>query len=116
MSGSDFDIPIMYQDLANSSMQAFSNPIGAYGYNNPYCTSYLGGITMPRQLTNDKLEIINKKDKDFKHNLKKSFVILGSIAAAGGILALGRSIKKGGKIGKSISNAFHNLAKKFKRP
>ena len=65
MIGNNFDTPVMYQDLAKSSMPPFLTPMMP-------ATNYLGGVQMPRQLDHDKLEIINKKRKEDKRNCRKS--------------------------------------------
>ncbi len=103
MAGIDFDTPVMYQDLANSTMGPIM-PFG--GVPSSINTSYLGGVQMKQQLDSDKIEIINKKEKGDKHALKNVLIGLGVLLALGGIKPLSKSIKKAG----GISNFFKNLS------
>lgn len=112
MIGNNFDTPIMYQDLANSTMSPFSMPIAP-------ATSYLGGVRLPRQLDHDKLEIINKKEKQDKKNFKKALILIGSCLALGFIPGIRKNITKAGGIGKYISNkwtSFKNWISGTKTP
>ena len=101
MIGGDFDVPIMYQDLANSTMSPMNIPfgmmpgmygVGMYG-GGMANTSYLGGVQMRQQPDRDKVEILNKKENSDKNTF-------GSIAP------LRKSIKKAGGIGSYLKNMF----------
>ena len=72
MIGNDYDIPVMYQDLGKYSMNPFGMPMGGmmpgmYGIGS---TSYLGGVTMAPQLEHDKVELINRKNKEGNKTFK----------------------------------------------
>lgn len=71
MIGSNLDIPIVYQDLATSSMGPMN--IGFMG------DSHLGGVKMKGQLDADKLEINHKKEEQDKKTLKIALIALGTI-------------------------------------
>ena len=88
----------MYQDLANSAMNPFMMSIA------PTTPMYLGGVKMRRQLDHDKLDIIKKKGKEDKKNLKKALIVIGSCLALGFIPVLRKNITKAGGIKKFISN------------
>ena len=69
MIGGDFDTPIMYQDLANSSLGTMPYTTGIppamYGYGMGGMaggSSYLGGVQMRQQPDRDKIEIMHKKE------------------------------------------------------
>lgn len=105
MIGNDFETPIMYQDLANYTMGPMSTPFMA----NPYNTQLLGGTSMPRQLDQDKVEIMNKKEKQDIGNGKKVLGALGAILLIGAIPILRKNIKKAGGIGKYFENKWNSL-------
>ena len=82
MIGGDFDVPIMYQDLANSTMSPMNIPfgmmpgmygVGMYG-GGMANTSYLGGVQMRQQPDRDKVEILNKKENSDKNIYKIKYV------------------------------------------
>lgn len=102
MIGNNFDTPVMYQDLAKSSMPPFLTPMMP-------ATNYLGGVQMPRQLDHDKLEIINKKRKEDKRNFKRALTVIGACIALGFIPVIRKNITKAGGIGKFISNTWTNF-------
>ena len=110
MIGDNFDIPIMYQDLANSTMPPLNLTAGGY-YGH---TSYLGGITLPRQPDKDKLDLINKKDEQTKSTAKKILAGLGAAILLGGTIVLGQKIKKKGGIGKVLSQFWNTMTGKIK--
>lgn len=71
MIGGDFDTPMVYRDLANSTMGPMAMPpLGGItgGY---YNTSYLGGVRMQRQLDHDKISLMNQKEKEDRSSMKK---------------------------------------------
>lgn len=112
MIGGDFDVPIMYQDLANSTMGPMRMPMGAiqgmYGAG-MYNTSYLGGVRMPRQLDKDKVQIMNNKENQDKNTAKKVLIGLGVLVALGSIPVLRNSIKKAGGLKKYLQNSWDSL-------
>lgn len=122
MIGGDFDVPIMYQDLANSTMGAMNMPLGPmsgmygagmYGAGmyggGSVGTSYLGGIKMPRQLDRDKVQIMNKKENQDKNTAKNILIGLGALIALGSIPILRKSIKKAGGLTAYIKNGWNSL-------
>lgn len=116
MIGGDFDVPIMYQDLANSTMGPMSMPFGGmagmYGAG-MYNTSYLGGVKMRRQPDSDKVQIMNKKGNEDKNTFKKVLLALGGIVLLGSIAPLRKSIKKAGGIGKYMKNGWSSVKNWF---
>lgn len=109
MIGGDFDVPIMYQDLANSTMGPMRMPMGAmqgmYGAG-MYNPSYLGGVRMPRQLDKDKVQIMNNKENQDKNTAKKVLIGLGAMIVLGSIPVLRKSIKKSGGIVNYVKKLF----------
>lgn len=85
MVGGDFDIPIMYQDLANYTMGPMMMPLGSITAGN---TSYLGGTQMKPQLDHDKIEIMNKKEAEGKSTAKKVALGLGAVFLMGFVSCL----------------------------
>ena len=114
MIGGDFDVPIMYQDLANSTMSPMNIPFGMmpgmYGvgmYGGGMANmSYLGGVQMRQQPDRDKVEILNKKENSDKNTFKKAMMVLGGLILLGSIAPLRKSIKKAGGIGSYLKNMF----------
>lgn len=113
MIGNDFDIPVMYQDLANYSMGPMSMPGGMMPGIMPN-TSYLGGTQMPRQLDHDKVEIMNRKDREAKSTAKKVAIALGVILLAGFIPYFRKNITKAGGIKNYLSNSWNSFKNLFK--
>lgn len=114
MIGGDFDTPMVYQDLANSTMGPMAMPpLGGItgGY---YNTSYLGGVKMQPQLDHDKISLINHKEKDDRSTMKKALAALGIIIAVGCIAPLRKSIKSAGGFGKYMKNQWTNIVNVFK--
>lgn len=112
MIGGDFDVPIMYQDLANSTMGPMSMPFGGMvGMPGAgmYNTSYLGGVKMHRQPDHDKVQIMNKKEKEDKNTLKKALLVLGGIVLLGSIAPLRKSIKKAGGLGEYLKKGWNSV-------
>lgn len=116
MIGGDFDIPVMYQDLANSTMGPMNLPFGAmsgmYGagmYGGIGNTNYLGGVKMRQQPDRDKVQIMNKKENQDKINAKKVLIGLGALIALGSIPVLRKSIKKAGGLKKYAQNGWNSL-------
>ena len=95
MIGDDFNTPIMYQDLANSTMGPMPYTVGVpmtNGYiTGGYGRSLLGGAKMRRQLDNDKIEIMNQKEKQDKSTLKIALWVIGGALALGSIPVLRNS-------------------------
>ena len=114
MIGGDFDVPIMYQDLGNSTMGPMNIPfgmmpgmygVGMYG-GGMANTSYLGGVQMRQQPDRDKVEILNKKENSDKNTFKKAMMVLGGLILLGSIAPLRKRIKKAGGIGSYLKNMF----------
>lgn len=113
MIGGDFDIPVMYQDLANSTMSPMNLPLGAmsgmYGagmYGGVGNTNYLGGVKMRQQPDRDKVQIMNKKENEDKNTAKNILLGLGALVALGSIPVLRKSIKKAGGIVNYVKKLF----------
>lgn len=113
MIGNDFDTPIMYQDLANYTMGPMSMPFGTAVM--PYNRSLLNGTTMQRQLDNDKVEIMNKKNQQDKSIFKKAVLGIGLVLAAGFIPFICKGIKNG-NLWQSVKDLFKSAPKKSKQP
>ena len=117
MIGNDFDTPIMYQDLANYSMGPMSMPMmggmmpGMMGGLN---TSYLGGTRITPQLDHDKVEIMNRKNKEAKNTAKNVAIALGVIFLAGFIPYFRKKITSAGGIKKYLSNSWNSFKNLFK--
>lgn len=120
MIGGDFDTPIVYQDLANSTLPTMGMPMGMYGYGTGMYggmvggTSYLGGVRMQQQPDRDKVEIMNKKEKEDTHTLKNTLIVLGTIVALGCIAPLRKSIKKAGGVKKYFASTWDSIKNAFK--
>lgn len=116
MIGGDFDVPIMYQDLANSTMGPMSIPLGTMSgmcgagmYGRMGNTNYLGGVQMRRQPDKDKVQIMNKKENQDKNTAKKVLIGLGAMVALGCIPILRKNIKKAGGLKKYFQNSWDSL-------
>ena len=111
MVGGDFDIPIMYQDLANYTMSPMMMPLGSITAGN---TSYLGGTQMKPQLDHDKIEIINRKEAEGKSTAKKVALGLGAVFLVGFISCLfgkkGLASKVGGFLSRSYQSCKTHLS------
>lgn len=71
----DFNMPIMYEDLRKPSMGIL--PMPGFGF----YTNYLGGVTLPRELQNDKFVYQNRALKE-KSTLKKAAILIGALGGA----------------------------------
>ena len=109
MIGSDYDTPVMYQDLG-----AYTPP-GMYNGMMPgmmgMYPSYLGGVKMQPILCEDKVELINKKNKEGNKNAKKLGLAIGGLFLLGFIPYFRRNIKKAGGVINYIKNLFNPPAK-----
>ena len=123
MIGSDYDIPVMYQDLGTYSMNPYGMPVGMVGgmpgmmmpgMMGMYNTNYLGGTTMQPILCQDKLDLIAKKEKEDNNTLKKVGLGIGALLLVGFIPYFRKNIKKAGGIGKYIKNAWNSIVNSFK--
>ena len=80
MVGGNFDIPVMYQDLASYTINPVPVPFGAmtpYGYGNT------GNVNIKPQLDNDKVELMNKKSDEGLSTAKKVGIGLAVVFAMG---------------------------------
>ena len=116
MIGGDFDIPIMYQDLANSSLGTMPYTTGIppamYGYGMGGIaggSSYLGGVQMRQQPDRDKIEIMHKKETQDKSTLKKVLWVIGGAIALGSIPVLRKSIRIAGGLSQYAKNCLTSL-------
>ena len=110
MIGSNFDTPIMYQDLANSTMGPLNMPFGMYGAGLYGAYSpYLGGIQLPRQLDQDKFQTMQKKENEGKKTMKIAGAALAIILALGGIGRIRKGIKTSGGLTKYLGNKWDGL-------
>lgn len=112
MIGNDFDTPIMHQDLGTYSINPYGIMNGMVG--GMYPISYLGGVSMQPQLCQDKLDLINKKEQEGNHTLKKAAIALGALLLIGFIPHIRKNVLKAGGIGKYIGNHFKNLKEGIK--
>ena len=113
MIGNDFDTPIMYQDLANYSMGPMSMP-QTFGMMPGMNTSYLGGTQITPQLDHDKVEIMNRKNKEAKKTAKNVAIALGIIFLAGFIPYFRKKITSAGGFKKYLSNGWDSSKNLFK--
>lgn len=116
MIGGDFDTPIMYQDLANSSLGTMPYTTGIppamYGYGMGGLasgSSYLGGVQMRQQPDRDKIEIMHKKENQDKSTLKKVLWVIGGAIVLGSIPVLRKSIRKAGGLSQYAKNCLTSL-------
>lgn len=107
MIGSNFDTPIMYQDLANYTMSPMNPTMMPFG--GMTGSSYLGGVQMQRQLDHDKVQLKNKKKEEAKNTFKNAMIAAGLILGLGFIPTLRKSVKNAGGIGKFFKNQWNNL-------
>lgn len=118
MVGGNFDIPIMYQDLANYTMSPMSMPMMPFGgITGGSSTSYLGGTQIKPQLDQDKVEIMNKKDAEGKSTAKKVALALGAVFLIGfipGLFGKKSLVSKIGGLFKSGKTSLSNFWTKIK--
>ena len=69
----DYQIPIMYEDFRNPSMGMLT-PFGMYN------TNYLGGVRMKAGLEQDKVDLKNRRKKDF-NAIKAAGIAIVSLAS-----------------------------------
>ena len=109
MIGGNFDTPIMYQDLANSTMGPLNMPFGMYGGLYGGYSSYLGAVQLPTQLDQDKFQTMKQKENDGKKTLKIAGTALAIILALGGIGRIRKGIKASGGVSKYLGNKWNDL-------
>ncbi len=112
MIGDNFNVPIMYQDLANSAMGQLNMPFGGmYGVGMPLggYNTYLGGVQMPQQPDRDKLVVKNKKENEDKNTFKKALGVLAIAVGLACIPALRKSIKKAGGFSQYMKNKWDGI-------
>ena len=114
MLGGDLSTPVVHQDLINSSMGPMYMPFGGVTGYGIGTYPYLGGVKMQRQLEQDKLDLINKKENEDKNILKKALVTLAVVIGLGAIAPLRKSIKKAGGINAFLKNRWNNLVNSIK--
>ncbi len=122
MIGDNFNIPIMYQDLANSTMGPLNMslgglpgigmpgvgmPGGGYVGNSPY----LGGVKMRQQPDMDKLIIKNKKENEDKNTFKKALGVIALVIGLASIPPLRKSIKNAGGLVSYMKGKWNGLVK-----
>lgn len=118
MIGGDFDTPVMYQDLANYTM----NPMMPFGgmvggmYGGIGSTSYLGGVQMRPQLDTDKVQLMNKKNQEGMSTFKKAMLGIGACLLLGFIPVIGKSIKKSGGVWNYVKGLFTKTPPAPKKP
>ncbi len=101
MIGNNFDTPVVYQDLANYTMNPMMSPLGMYGggmYGGMYGAdmSYLGHVQLRPQPDHDKVQLMNKRNEECKETFKKSVLAIGAILLLGFIPRIYKGIKKSG--------------------
>lgn len=118
MIGGDFDTPIMYQDLANYTM----NPMMPFGgmvggmYGGIGTTSYLGGVQMRPQLDTDKVQLMNKKNQEGMNTFKKALLGIGACFLLGFIPVLRKGIKNSGGVLNYVKGLFTKTPPAPKKP
>lgn len=98
MIGNNFDTPVVYQDLANYTMNPMMSPLGMYGggmYGGMYGAnvSYLGHVQLRPQPDHDKVQIMNKKNQEGKRNFKRAMIAIGLMIVGSFIPSVFRGIK-----------------------
>lgn len=107
MIGGDFDTPVMYQDLANYTMNPMMGmPFGGMTVGGIGSTSYLGGVQMRPQLDNDKVQLMNKKNEEGKSTFKKAMLGIGACLLLGFIPVVRKGIKKSGGVWNYVKGLF----------
>lgn len=105
MIGGDFGTPIMYQDLANYTINPMMvNPFGMAG--GIGTTSYLGGVRMQPQLDHDKVQLMNKKNEEGKSTFKKAILGIGACLLLGFIPVIRKGVKNSGGIWNYVKGLF----------
>ena len=124
MIGNDYDIPVMYKDLGTYSMNPFGSPYGGGMmmpgmrpgmYGGIGSMSYLGGVRLAPQLEHDKVQLINRKEREGNKTLKNVAKALGVLLLIGFIPHFGKHIKKAGGIGKYISKQCSSMFRGIKK-
>ena len=110
MIGSNFETPVMYQDLANSTMGPLNMMPGMYGAGlyGGY-PQYLGGVQLPRQLDNDKFQTMKQKENEGKKTLKIAGAAIAIILAIGSLGRIRKGIRSAGGTGKYLVNKWNDL-------
>ncbi len=111
MIGGNFDTPIMYQDLINSTMGPLNIPYapGMYGAG-MYGTSYLGGdVRLAPQLDQDKFQVMEQKENQGKRTMKIAGAVIGIILTLGALGRVRKGIKNAGGITKYLGNKWNNF-------
>lgn len=116
MIGSNFDTPVMYQDLANYTMNPmmgmpFGGMVGGIG-----STSYLGGVQMRPQLDNDKVQLMNKKNEEGKSTFKKAMLGIGACLLLGFIPVIRKGIKNSGGVWSYVKGLFTKTPSAAQKP
>lgn len=113
MIGDNFNVPIMYQDLANSTMGPLNMSLGGMpGVGMPIgSSSYLGGVRMQQQPDRDKLEIKHKKENEDKNTFKKAIGVLALAVGIACIPVLRKSIKNAGGLSSYMKDKWSGLVK-----
>ena len=109
----DYDVPVMYQDLGNYTMNPFIGglmPMGCGMY-----PSYLGDVRIRPLPERDMVELMNKKNDNGKENAKLLGKIIGAALLVGFIPYIGKNIKNAGGISKFISNGWTKLVDAIKK-
>ena len=114
MVGGDLSTPIVHQDLINSSMEPMYMPFGGVTGYGIGASSYLGGVKMQRQLDQDKLDLMNKKENEDKSTFKKVLLALAVVIGLGAIAPLRKSIKKAGGIKSYLKNQWTSIVNSIK--
>lgn len=104
MIGSNFDLPIMYQDLAESSMMMPMMPFGT-----ALASPYLGGVQLQRQLDADKVYLQHRDDENTKKTARRALSVIGVIAGITFLPALFKSVKTSGGIVKYFKDGWNSL-------
>lgn len=124
MIGNDYDIPVMYKDLGTCSMNPFGSPYGGGMmmpgmmpgmYGGIGSMSNLGGVRLAPQLEHDKVQLINRKEREGNKTLKNVAKALGVLLLIGFIPHFGKHIKKAGGIGKYISKQCSSMFRGIKK-
>ena len=109
MIGSNFDTPVMHQDLASSTMAPLNMPFGGLYGAGLYNPMYLGNVQMARQLDHDKFQTMNKKENECKNTLKIAGLAIATILAVGSLGRIRKGIKASGGITKYLGNKWNNF-------
>lgn len=112
----DYDVPVMYQDLGNYTPSYIMPGMIMPGMMPGMMpgTSYLGGVQLHQQPERDKIELMNKKDKDGKKTAILLAKIIGAALLIGYIPYFRKSINNAGGFKEYVKKGWNSLVAAIK--